>query len=124
MAIFKKKTEQKAKQSEVPAKAGNQSAHAGSKHAPLLVRKPHVTEKTLRMAEQNSYVFIVPQFVSKTEAAKQIEKLYNVHCVHSRVTTGAAKKKYWRGKSGRTERFKKIIVTLKEGQKIEMTGNT
>ncbi|OGM90960.1 50S ribosomal protein L23 [Candidatus Wolfebacteria bacterium RIFCSPHIGHO2_01_FULL_48_22] len=88
------------------------------------ITKPHVTEKTLRMSEENTYVFIAPKKMSKTEAVKQIEKLYDVTCTNARALAGTSKMRRWRGKIGRTGLYKKIVVTLKEGQKIELTGQT
>lgn len=118
MALFNKKTEKK---KEPKADAAN--APAALKHAPLFLQKPHITEKTLRMSEERKYAFIVPAHVSKSEAAKQIEKLYGVTCVETNVTAGAAKEKSWKGKKTAGKEFKKVIVTLDKGQKIELTGN-
>lgn len=119
MALFKKKTK-KTKQ-EVP---GSPTRNITLRAYPLRIKKPHVTEKTLRMTQQRTYVFIVPETMSKIEAKKQIEKLYSVHCIRVRTTTGVAKTKKWRGKSGATKGFKKIIVVLDQGQSIELTGQS
>lgn len=119
MALFKKKTE-KTKQ-ETP---GSQTRKTILQVYPLRIKKPHVTEKTLRMTQQRTYVFIVPETMSKIEAKKQIEKLYSVRCIKVRTTTGVAKTKKWRGKSGTTKGFKKVIVVLDQGQSIELTGQS
>lgn len=119
--MFKKKTENK----KVTTKASERMpASMGHAHTPLLIRKPHLTEKTLRMSGENKYVFIVPVSVSKTEAAKQIEKLYGVACVKAQAMKGASKTKIWKGRMNKAGSFKKIIVTIQKGQKIEITGNT
>ncbi len=127
MALFNKKKTEKTEQSGVPEKAENQDGSRiksgmTNTSSRLSIEKPHVTEKTLRMSKEDTYVFIAPRSMSKVEAAKQIEKLYNVTCLHARVTAGSEKKKVWRGKAGKSGSFKKIIVTLKKGQKIELTG--
>jgi len=148
MSLFKKKTEsrrkigtstetseKKTKKSEAKTTAAPESTQAPKSSASassrmlhstshLTLRKPHVTEKTLQMAEQNTYVFIAPQNISKLEAAKQIEKLYNVKCMRVRSAAGTQKSRLWRGRSGKTNTYKKIHVTLKKGQKIELTGQT
>lgn len=123
MAIFNKKT--KKAEAPKPRKTAVQTTAPLEKsaHAISAIKKPHVTEKTLRMSQDNTYVFIAPESVSKEEARKQIEKLYGVTCIDARVLNGAAKKRIWRGKIGKTKPFKKIIVTLAKGQKIELTGN-
>lgn len=78
------------------------------------------TEKSTQIQPQNKYVFAVEKKANKIQIKKAIEKLYNVRvrAVNTVILHGK-----WRrvGRSeGRRPDWKKAIVTLKEGDKIEV----
>jgi len=85
-----------------------------------LVRNPHISEKSSRLAERNQYVFRVDKGSTKPQIKRAVEKLYNVKVRRVAIVSLPGKVK----RLGRTEGFrpglKKAIVTLREG-KIEFT---
>ncbi len=91
----------------------------------VLIR-PLITEKMTNIsADQNGkYGFIVNPKSNKVEIAKAIEQKFNVHVVEVKTMNHRGKTKTQFRKSGRftgkTARFKKAIVTLKEGEAIEL----
>lgn len=87
-----------------------------------IIEKPIVTEKAVSLSGNNQYVFKVWQKTNKVEIRKAIEKLYNVKVKEVNITKAPAKKKQVGRFEGRKPGFKKAIVALKEGYKIEVTG--
>ena len=88
----------------------------------FIIKKPWVTEKATRLAEDGQYVFLVSGTATKPEIKKAIKELYKVDAVSVNVVNRLAKRKRFRGVSrdmGRGER--KAVVTLKEGQKIDVS---
>lgn len=88
---------------------------------PFIIKKPWVTEKAARLNEQGQYVFLVAGTATKPEIKKAIKELYKVDAISVNVVNRPAKRKRFRGvmrSSGDGER--KAIVTLKEGQKIDI----
>jgi len=79
------------------------------------------TEKGTDLLMLNKYLFIVDKHANKIDIKKAIEDIYNVKV--SRVNTAMArgKVKRVRYEQGKTPDWKKAIVTLREGQKIEVT---
>lgn len=90
----------------------------------ILVR-PLITEKMTNLtAEQGKYGFLVNPKANKIEIAKAIEKKFEVHVVDVKTINHPGKTKTQFRRSGRftgkTPKFKKAIVTLKEGETIEL----
>ena len=91
-----------------------------SRTAWRILREPHVTEKSAALTQFNQYVFKVIGSPSKQEVKKAIQEVYGVHVVKVRKTTVPGKKRR-RGKHvGWKSGYKKAIVTLKQGEKIEV----
>jgi large subunit ribosomal protein L23 len=87
--------------------------------------KPLITEKITDLTEQsNKYGFVVALHANKVEIKHEIEKKFevNVEKVNIIRHKGKAKTQFTRrGRfEGRTPRFKKAIVKLKEGQTIDL----
>ena len=82
--------------------------------------KPVITEKATIIAEQNKYVFRVSNDANKDLISKAIKEIYNVLPVRVNIVNVRGKEKSLRLRSGRTSAWKKAIVTLKEGDKIEL----
>lgn len=82
---------------------------------------PHITEKATLLSEQNKVVFKIALDASKDEVASAVEAIYNVKVtkVNTMVTKGKAKR--FKGIMGRRVDVKKAIVTLAEGQTIDIT---
>ncbi|MEJ5317333.1 MAG: 50S ribosomal protein L23 [Tenuifilum sp.] len=90
--------------------------------------KPVVTEKMERLTDKlNQYGFIVDKRANKLQIKKAIEELYGVtvDSVNTMRYAGKVKSRYTRTGVlvGRTNSFKKAIVTLKEGDKIDFYSN-
>lgn len=82
--------------------------------------KPIVSERSYKLLEQNKYSFEVNTKVSKEAIANSVEKAFKVKVIN--VNTMNCKGKFKRqGKtSGYTKNWKKAIVTLKAGDKIDV----
>ena len=82
---------------------------------------PVITEKATVLSEQNKVVFQVAADSTKDEIAAAVEALFkvNVTKVNTLVTKGKTKR--FRGIQGRRSDVKKAVVTLAEGQSIDIT---
>ncbi|MDD2420686.1 MAG: 50S ribosomal protein L23 [Heliobacteriaceae bacterium] len=85
-----------------------------------VLRKPVITEKSMDLVAENKYTFIVQPDANKIEIKYAVEQLFKVKVLA--VNTISVKGRFKRvGKfSGRTSNRKKAIVTVQEGQKIEI----
>ena len=84
-----------------------------------VLKFPHITEKATILAQNNQYVFIVYNDVNKIEVRKAVEELYNVKVLKVQIVK-IVKKRVRVGKTfGWRKSFKKAIVRIKEGQRIE-----
>ena len=90
--------------------------------------KPIVTEKMTGITEKlNQFGFIVRPEANKLQIKNEVEALYNVNVVSVNTMKDAGKNKSRYTRSGlvkgRTNAFKKAIVTLKEGETIDFYSN-
>jgi large subunit ribosomal protein L23 len=91
----------------------------GSSSALLI--NPYLSEKSTILREQeNKYIFKVSPRATKNEIKKLLENIYNVEVTKINVINTPAKSKRWRQKRRYFSRSKKMIVTIKKGQKIEL----
>ncbi len=86
---------------------------------------PLITEKMTNItADKGKYGFLVNPKANKIQIAKAIEAKFNVHVTDIKTINHHGKTKTQLRKRGRfvgtTAKFKKAIVTLKQGEKIEM----
>jgi large subunit ribosomal protein L23 len=89
--------------------------------APFLIKKPWVTEKSGMMQADGKYVFIVQDNATKPEIKKAVKEIYKVDAVAVNVVNRPPKsKRFGRGLKGSQEGYRKAIVTLKAGQKIDI----
>ncbi|OGX36916.1 MAG: 50S ribosomal protein L23 [Omnitrophica WOR_2 bacterium RIFCSPLOWO2_12_FULL_50_9] len=79
------------------------------------------TEKGSRLEPQRKYLFRVAPKANKTEIKKAVEEIYKVKVQGVNTFIMRGKLKRVRQEEGRTASWKKAVVTLKEGQKIEVT---
>jgi len=85
-----------------------------------ILKTPHITEKATDLVKKNQYVFKVFPEANKTEIKKAIEDLYGVD-VESVKTINVPRKQRRLGRiRGWRKGYKKAIVKIKEGQKIEV----
>ncbi|MBI1210105.1 MAG: 50S ribosomal protein L23 [Alphaproteobacteria bacterium] len=91
-----------------------------SSYATIL--SPIITEKTTRLTEVNQVAFRVPMTATKSAIKEAVEELFpkvKVTAVNTIVQKG--KKKVFRGRRGERSDVKKAIVTLREGDTIDVT---
>jgi len=82
---------------------------------------PVITEKATRLSEMNKVVFRVAETATKDEIAAAVEALFKVNVVKVNTLNVKGKVKRFRGTLGRRNDVKKAIVTLAEGQSIDIT---
>jgi large subunit ribosomal protein L23 len=82
---------------------------------------PVITEKATMLSEQNKVVFRVSKDATKPQIAEAIENLFKVSVVKVNTLNVKGKTKRFRGRVGRRSDIKKAIVTLAEGQSIDIT---
>ena len=80
-----------------------------------------ITEKSTVLSEQNKVVFKVADDASKDEIAAAVEALFKVQVVKVNTLVTKGKTKRFRGIMGRRKDVKKAIVTLADGQSIDVT---
>jgi large subunit ribosomal protein L23 len=90
------------------------------RHYDVIV-SPIITEKATNLSEQNKVVFKVRSNATKPQIKEAVEKLFDVKVksVNTLVTKG--KVKMFRGTRGQRSDVKKAVVTLEEGQTIDVT---
>lgn len=85
-----------------------------------IIKAPVVTEKSSDLSAAGKYVFKVDHRANKTEIKQAIEQIFKVKVVSIQTIKVVPKKKRVGRYSGMTNRMKKAIVTLAEGQTIEI----
>jgi large subunit ribosomal protein L23 len=90
------------------------------RHYDVIV-SPVITEKATALSEHNKVVFKVRPDATKPQIKEAVEKLFDVKVksVNTLVTKG--KVKMFRGTRGQRSDVKKAVVTLEEGQAIDVT---
>jgi len=87
-----------------------------------IIKKPLITEKSAMLAEGGKYAFVVDESATKNEVKKAVKDVYNVDAVNVNMLNRHPKSKRFKNIPSLRGGFKKAIVTLKEGQKIEIVG--
>jgi large subunit ribosomal protein L23 len=86
-----------------------------------IVRAPVITEKATIVSEHNQVIFRVPLTADKREVKAAVEGLFNVNVIAVNTIRVMGKLKRVRGRPGRRSDYKKAVVTLREGQRIDVT---
>lgn len=86
-----------------------------------VVLAPHITEKATMASEHNAVVFRVANDATKPQIKAAVEALFNVKVTGVNTIVTKGKTKRWKGEAYRRSDFKKAIVTLAEGQSIDVT---
>ena len=100
--------------------AKQQQKAIDNRHYDVIVA-PHITEKATLLSEQNAVVFKVAKDASKPEIKAAVEALFNVQVTKVNTLIAKGKTKRWKGKPYRRSDVKKAVVTLAEGQSIDVT---
>jgi len=87
-----------------------------------IVLAPHITEKSTMLSENNAVVFKVSPSATKPEIKAAIETLFNVKVTNVNTIVTKGKSKRWKGRPYQRSDMKKAIVTLAEGQSIDVTS--
>lgn len=85
-----------------------------------IIIRPVITEHSYDMMSKNTYTFEVAKEANKIEIAKAVEAIFNVKVVKVNTLNVKSKPKRVRYAIGRTRTWKKAMVTLKEGDTIEL----
>ena len=93
---------------------------ATARHYDTLIA-PVITEKATVLTEQNKVVFRVAMDATKDEIAAAVEELFKVRVVKVNTLITKGKTKRFRGMLGQRSDVKKAIVTLQEGQTIDIS---
>jgi large subunit ribosomal protein L23 len=93
------------------------------KHASSVVRHIQITEKGSALTEKrNQYFFVVDKKANKMEIKQAVEAIFNVSVAHVNTMRYMGKLKRERtSRYGRRPEWKRAVVTLKDGNKIELT---
>lgn len=86
-----------------------------------VVLAPHITEKATMASEHNAVVFRVAGDATKPQIKAAVEALFDVKVTGVNTIVQKGKTKKWKGEAYRRSDFKKAIVTLAEGQSIDVT---
>lgn len=85
-----------------------------------LLKRPVVSEKALGLGSKGEYVFRVVGRATKPEVKKEVERKYNVKVARVNMVVVKPRSKIFRGRVGSQTGFKKALVKLAAGQKIEV----
>ena len=86
-----------------------------------LILSPIITEKATMASEHNKVVFKVASKATKPQIKEAVEKLFDVKVKSVNTLVRKGKHKAFRGRLGQQSDFKKAIVTLEEGHRIDVT---
>ena len=110
--ITKPATEEK-KESKMPPKKREGLAFK-------LLKEPHISEKSTNLSEDGKYIFKIYKSANKSEIKKAISNFYGVVVKNINIININTKIKLLKGKKGKKSGYKKAIVTLEKGHKIEI----
>lgn len=100
--------------------AKKEKAAIAVRHYDVIVA-PHITEKATLLSEHNAVVFRVAGDATKPEIKAAVEALWDVNVTGVNTIVQKGKTKKWKGKPYTRSDVKKAIVTLKDGQTIDVT---
>src|SRR3954464_2275041 len=100
--------------------AKKQTAAIDIRHYDVIVA-PHITEKSTLVSEHNAVVFQVANDATKPEIKAAVEALFSVKVTGVNTIVQKGKTKKWKGKPYTRSDMKKAIVTLADGDQIDVT---
>ncbi len=86
-----------------------------------VILAPHITEKSTLVSEANAVVFKVARDATKPAIKAAVEALFGVSVTGVNTIVQKGKTKRWKGQPYRRSDMKKAIVTLKDGDSIDVT---
>ena len=87
-----------------------------------VILAPHITEKSTLASENNAVVFKVANDATKPQIKEAVEAIYDKKVVYVNTILTKGKTKRWRGKPYKRSDFKKAVVTLADGEMIDITS--
>ena len=87
-----------------------------------VVLAPHITEKSTLASEHNAVVFKVANDATKPQIKEAIEAIFGVSVTGVNTINVKGKTKRWKGKAYKRNDLKKAVVTLKDGDSIDVTS--
>ncbi|MBO6946309.1 50S ribosomal protein L23 [Altererythrobacter sp.] len=87
-----------------------------------VILAPHITEKSTMASENNAVVFKVAGDATKPQIKEAVEAIYDKKVVNVNTINVKGKTKRWRGKPYKRNDVKKAVVTLAEGEMIDITS--
>jgi large subunit ribosomal protein L23 len=87
-----------------------------------VIIKPVVTEKSMRLLDDNRYTFLVHPDANKTEIKIAVEKIFDVKVTSVNTMNRQGKSRRTRYGTGKRADTKRAIVSLAEGQSIDIFG--
>ncbi len=87
-----------------------------------VIRKPVVTEKSTMAGEFNKVTFMIAPDATKKTVKESVEALFGVEVVKVNTINTQGKTKRFRGRIGKRNDRRKAVVTLKEGQSIDLAA--
>ena len=88
-----------------------------------VIIRPVVTERSFKLMEENKYTFEVAKNANKYQIRDAVEELFDVHVTNVNTMNVKPKPKSLGRNSGYTRSWKKAIVTVADGDTIEIFGN-
>ena len=86
-----------------------------------VILAPHITEKATLLSEYNAVVFKVADSATKPQIKEAVEALFDVKVTGVNTIVQKGKSKRWKGRPYKRTDVKKAIVTLADGQSIDVT---
>ncbi len=87
-----------------------------------VILRPHITEKSTLLRENNKYSFVVSRDATKTDIRRAAEELFEIQGsiinIHTMQVRGKMKGRINRYQRGRRPHWKKAIITVEEGTRI------
>lgn len=96
----------------------DESSQGGEQYASVIL-KPHITEKAASITSESAYTFVVAPTANKQEVKKAVREIYNIEPVRVNIVNIPSKRVTQRGRRGVKSGYKKAIVYLKKGDRIE-----
>ena len=103
------------------AKAKKQAGRTVDVNHYDVILAPHITEKSTLLSEHNAVVFKVADDATKPQIKAAVEALFNVSVTGVNTMNAKGKTKRWKGRPYTRSDVKKAVVTLADGQSIDIT---
>lgn len=85
-----------------------------------ILKQPHISEKSTQLSDDNKYTFNVYPWANKIQIKDAVKNLYGVEIKAVNIINVKDKKRSLQGREGKKQGYKKAIVTLEKGYKIEL----